>query len=235
MDGVVQILGLYFLQESEQEIGPALFFLIDFISAYAPLLLERKVERIRKSMDAEKAYREVRTVFEGQNRSSVHFFFFTSIRRHFMNICSIVGRPSWLNRSAVLSHYSSMNQSCSYLVFTWRTYAGYCIVSHVFSHVHDFTYVFSVLLTTIPSMFQGVYQQPAGIAGLHYIALGIGLLGASQISARTMDKIYVHLKSKNGGVGKPEFRLRSSLFLWILSVNLVYHQLLCLSERCYFR
>jgi len=96
-------------------------------------------------------------------------------------------------------------------------------------------HVFSVLLTTIPSIFQGVYQQPAGIAGLHYIALGIGMSGASQINARTMDKIYIHLKGKNGGVGKPEFRLRSSLFLCILSVNLVYDQLPCLSERCYFR
>jgi hypothetical protein len=60
----------------------------------------------------------------------------------------------------------------------------------------------------MPSIFQGEYQQPAGIAGLHYIALGIGLSGASQINARTMDKVYVHLKNKNGGVERPEFRLR---------------------------
>ena len=217
MDGVVQILGLYFLKESEQESGPGLSSQVNFISAFAPLLLERKAERIRKSMDAEKAHREVRTIFEGQNRSLVHFF--TSIKGHFMKICSVVGRPLWLNRSAVLSHSSSTNQSCSYLVFTWRTYTGYFIVSHVFFHVHDLTCVFSVLLTTIPLIFQEVYQQPAGIAGLHYIALGIGMTGASQISARTMDTIYVHLKSKNGGVGKPEFRLRSSLFLYILMLT----------------
>jgi hypothetical protein len=60
-----------------------------------------------------------------------------------MNICSIVGRPSWLNRSAVLSHSSSTNQSCSYLVFTWRSYTGYIIVSHVFFHVHDLTRLLS--------------------------------------------------------------------------------------------
>ena len=70
----------------------------------------------------------------------------------------------------------------------------------------------SVLLTTIPSIFQGLYQQPAGIAGLHYIALGIGMTAASQLNARTMDRVYVHLMNKNGGVGKPEFRLRSLLF-----------------------
>ena len=66
-----------------------------------------------------------------------------------------------------------------------------------------------VFLTTMPSIFEGVYQQPVGTAGLHYIALGIGLTAASQLNARTMDKVYVYLKNKNGGVGKPEFRLRS--------------------------
>jgi hypothetical protein len=68
----------------------------------------------------------------------------------------------------------------------------------------------SVFLTTIPSIFQGIYQQPVGIAGLHYIALGIGLIAASQLNAKTMDKIYIYLKSKHGGVGRPEFRLRLS-------------------------
>jgi nitrate/nitrite transporter NarK len=67
----------------------------------------------------------------------------------------------------------------------------------------------TVVLTTIPSIFLGVYQQPVGIAGLHYIALGIGVTGASQLNAKTMDKVYVYFKSRNGGVAKPEFRLRS--------------------------
>jgi hypothetical protein len=68
----------------------------------------------------------------------------------------------------------------------------------------------TVFLTTIPSIFGGVYQQSVGIAGLHYIALGVGVTGASQLNAKTMDKVYVYFKSKNGGVAKPEFRLRSS-------------------------
>ncbi|KAF8553171.1 MFS general substrate transporter [Imleria badia] len=72
------------------------------------------------------------------------------------------------------------------------------------AYLHGTLYLF---LTTMPSIFEGVYQQPVGIAGLHYIALGIGLMGASQLAARTLDKIYVYLKNKHGGVGKPEFRL----------------------------
>lgn len=68
----------------------------------------------------------------------------------------------------------------------------------------------AVFLTTIPLIFQGVYNEPLGISGLNYIALGIGLSGTSQISARLLDKAYMHLAKKNGGVGKPEYRLRKS-------------------------
>ena len=60
----------------------------------------------------------------------------------------------------------------------------------------------------MPVIFSTVYHERIGIAGLHYIALGIGLSAASQFNARYMDRIYIHLKNKNGGIGEPEFRLR---------------------------
>jgi hypothetical protein len=54
-----------------------------------------------------------------------------------------------------------------------------------------------------------VYHDGVGIAGLHYIALGVGLMVGSQFNAIYMDRIYALLKSRNGGVGRPEFRLRA--------------------------
>ncbi|KAJ6621329.1 MFS polyamine transporter [Mycena sp. CBHHK59/15] len=73
--------------------------------------------------------------------------------------------------------------------------------------VYGLMYLF---LTTMESIFQGIYQESVGIAGLHYIALGIGLTIPSQINSRTMDPLYVYLKNKyGGGVGRPEFRLPS--------------------------
>lgn len=74
--------------------------------------------------------------------------------------------------------------------------------------VYGLLYLF---LTTIPSIFEGVYGQRVGFAGLNYIALGVGLTGASQINARLMDKIYVYYTNKNGGKGRPEYRLPSML------------------------
>ncbi|KAG6830992.1 hypothetical protein H0H92_013464 [Tricholoma furcatifolium] len=66
--------------------------------------------------------------------------------------------------------------------------------------------IFYLFLTNMPSIFEGVYREKTDIAGLHYIALGIGSL-VSQINARAMDKIYVYFKNRNNGVGEPEFRL----------------------------
>ncbi|KAG0701996.1 major facilitator superfamily domain-containing protein [Suillus ampliporus] len=169
IDAAVQILGVFLLQET-----------------YAPLLLERKAERIRRSMDAEKAPdREIRTVFDTQHRSKV--FFIIPMKWHLMKIWrSIMGKA--LVRPFILFFYEPIVQVLG-------IYMAYLYGTH---------YLF---LTTIPSIFQGVYQQPVGIAGLHYIALGIGLMVAAQVNARTLDKVYAHFKRKNGGVGKPEFRL----------------------------
>ena len=76
-----------------------------------------------------------------------------------------------------------------------------------------FTYGINYLvLTTIPGIFLGVYKENVGIAGLNYIALGIGFTGTSQIAARQVDQIYAALKAKNGGEGKPEYRLGACRF-----------------------
>ncbi|THH06070.1 hypothetical protein EW145_g4340 [Phellinidium pouzarii] len=66
-----------------------------------------------------------------------------------------------------------------------------------------------LILTTIPSIFQGIYGESVGIAGLHYIALGLGMSAVSQFNARLLDPIYRRLKERNGGPGRPEYRLPS--------------------------
>ncbi|KAJ7160189.1 MFS polyamine transporter [Mycena filopes] len=69
--------------------------------------------------------------------------------------------------------------------------------------------LFYLFLTSMPLMFQGTYGESVGISGLHYLALGVGVSGASQINARLMDYIYKRLKEKYGGEGQPEYRLPS--------------------------
>ncbi|KAF8877589.1 MFS polyamine transporter [Mucidula mucida] len=64
-------------------------------------------------------------------------------------------------------------------------------------------------LTTIHSIFRDVYHHPSGVAGLHYFALGFGLIFTSQFNSRTMDRVYIYLRDRNGGIGEPEFRIPS--------------------------
>lgn len=62
----------------------------------------------------------------------------------------------------------------------------------------------------MPDIFQGIYGQSSGISGLHYIALGLGISGASQLNTRLVDRMYVYLTRTRSldGQGRPEFRLR---------------------------
>jgi hypothetical protein len=88
-------------------------------------------------------------------------------------------------------------------IYIWSPLSYALRISSVYAILH-----FSVFLTTIPTTFQDVYHDRVGIAGLHYLALGFGLSVPLQINAMLMDKIYTLLKARNGGVGRPEFRLR---------------------------
>ncbi|KAF8480551.1 MFS polyamine transporter [Gautieria morchelliformis] len=152
--GCVQIFGFIHLRET-----------------FAPVLLEQRAKRLRKSMGLDPNDRHrVRIEYETPDRHWQQIFAKALLRPFTMFIFEPI-----------------IQLLATYLAFM---------------------YVFLVLVT-LPDIFQNTYRQPVGIAGLHYLALGIGLTGASQINARLIDCFYKHFKEKNGGVGKPEFRLPS--------------------------
>ncbi|KAF9560322.1 MFS polyamine transporter [Agrocybe pediades] len=156
---VVQILGLFFLRET-----------------FPPVLLERKANKMKKTLDAE------------QNGSRT---------RDIRSVYDISDDRSW---QGIISKA---------LVRPFAIFFGEPIVQ-ILGIYMTFTYgIFYLFLTTMPTIFTTLYHEPRGISGLNYIALGIGLCLASQINATVMDRIYVRLKDKNGGVGEPEFRLPS--------------------------
>lgn len=68
--------------------------------------------------------------------------------------------------------------------------------------------VVPVFLVTVTAIFAGVYHQSVGIAGLHVLAPGLGLVAGTIVMMGMSDRVYKHFKAKNGGVGKPEYRLR---------------------------
>jgi hypothetical protein len=183
VDAVIQLVGLWALQET-----------------FAPVLLERRAAALRKELasgadaDAEKGarrYRDVRTPFDGGARSW-RAIFAKSLVRPF----ALFVREPIIQLLGV------------YMAFIYGTL--YRALSPLLSPPLA-NATSAVFLTTLPATFgpTGVYHERTGIAGLNYIAFGVGLTGASQINARLLDRIYNYYTRKNGGAGRPEYRLPS--------------------------
>lgn len=64
-----------------------------------------------------------------------------------------------------------------------------------------------LLFVTFGYIFTLNYGQSTEIAGLHYIAPGIGQLLGAAFASIAMDKIFITLKKRHNGEGRPEFRV----------------------------
>ncbi|KAL2065353.1 hypothetical protein VTL71DRAFT_3023 [Oculimacula yallundae] len=64
-----------------------------------------------------------------------------------------------------------------------------------------------LMVATFPDVWTRVYNESASIGSLNYISFTIGMIIAMQVGTRFADKLYLRLRTKNGGVGVPEFRL----------------------------
>ncbi|KAI0447642.1 MFS transporter [Xylaria telfairii] len=73
----------------------------------------------------------------------------------------------------------------------------------------SYYYIFS---TTLPDVLQQLYSLSAAETGLAFIWFSVGSTVSVVMLNRFLDKIYVNLRERNKGVGKPEFRLPISVF-----------------------
>ncbi|KAL5631833.1 hypothetical protein ACGC1H_000022 [Rhizoctonia solani] len=64
-----------------------------------------------------------------------------------------------------------------------------------------------LMFVTFPTLFASVYGWGPGIAGLAYLGLGVGFMFAAVIGSRLMNVLYLKLSARNGGQGKPEYRI----------------------------
>lgn len=79
--------------------------------------------------------------------------------------------------------------------------------------VYGFLYL---MFVTFPTLFQGVYHQKPGVAGLNYLGCGVGFLIGLCAWTPLMQYFFKRLTVANGGVSKPEFRLPVIFFGGIL-------------------
>jgi len=72
--------------------------------------------------------------------------------------------------------------------------------------------IYYLMFATFPNLFTDVYHFNTGISGLAYVGLGFGFVSATLFGANISNKIYLHQRAKNGGVGKPEMRIPALMF-----------------------
>lgn len=64
-----------------------------------------------------------------------------------------------------------------------------------------------LFLFMYPTMWAQQYGQSVRIGSLNYISFAIGLIIGVTVAGRLSDRIYSRLKARNGGVGRPEYRI----------------------------
>lgn len=64
-----------------------------------------------------------------------------------------------------------------------------------------------LFLFMYPTMWTQQYNQSVRIGSLNYISFAIGLIIGVNIAGRLSDRVYSRFKARNGGVGRPEFRI----------------------------
>ncbi|KAI9056554.1 multidrug resistance protein 4 [Trametes sanguinea] len=72
--------------------------------------------------------------------------------------------------------------------------------------------IYYLMFAVFPDIFTGIYGFSIGVGGLAYIGLGVGFFTATLFGAYFADQVYAHLVAKNGGKGKPEFRIPALIF-----------------------
>ncbi|KAF8584416.1 MFS general substrate transporter [Ramaria rubella] len=64
-----------------------------------------------------------------------------------------------------------------------------------------------IMYATYADIFADRYHESLGISGLNYLAPGFGNIFGCFVCAFTMDRIYLYLSNRNGGVAIPEYRV----------------------------
>lgn len=81
-----------------------------------------------------------------------------------------------------------------------------------------------LMFATFPDIWTKVYGQSKGVGGLNYLSIAIGCFVGIFLQLKMVDRVYGALKRRNGGVGRPEFRMPSlAIGSVVLTVGLFWY------------
>ncbi|KAM0249564.1 hypothetical protein ACHAQJ_008993 [Trichoderma viride] len=76
-----------------------------------------------------------------------------------------------------------------------------------------------LMLATFPSIWTEWYDESVAIGGLNYLSIAIGSFVGLILNFFFIDRIYRSLKTKNNGIGRPEFRM-PTMFIGSIMVSI---------------
>ncbi|PNP51340.1 hypothetical protein THARTR1_07990 [Trichoderma harzianum] len=76
-----------------------------------------------------------------------------------------------------------------------------------------------LMLATFPSIWTEWYGESVSIGGLNYLSIAIGSFTGLVLNFFFIDRIYRNLKTKNNGIGRPEFRM-PTMFIGSIMVSI---------------
>ncbi|UKZ91169.1 uncharacterized protein TrAFT101_006163 [Trichoderma asperellum] len=76
-----------------------------------------------------------------------------------------------------------------------------------------------LMLGTFPSIWTEWYGESVSIGGLNYLSIAIGSFAGLILNFFFIDRIYRSLKTKNNGIGRPEFRM-PTMFIGSIMVSI---------------
>jgi MFS family permease len=82
------------------------------------------------------------------------------------------------------------------------------LIATYMAYIFGLNYLF---IATFSVVWNGLYGESLGVAGLNYISMSIGGFLGLFINFFLIDSMYKRLKANNGGVGRPEFRIPTML------------------------
>jgi MFS family permease len=129
------------------------------------------------------------------------------------------GDPEYQTSAERESHGTFWGKLSVSLVRPFRLLATQPLIQFLAVYMAFLYGLMYLVLSSFPSLWTSpaYYNQSLEIGSLHYIALGIGFWGGSQICAPLNDRIYRILAARNGGLGLPEFRMPLMIISAILT------------------
>lgn len=126
------------------------------------------------------------------------------LRRRCARLRKSTGNTALHTQYDDLASLASMHKNLSR---PFRLLATQPIVQVMSIYIAFLNGILYLMIATFPDVWTQIYGESVSIGSLNYLSFTVGMGIGAQGGTRLADHMYQALKTKNGGVARPEFRL----------------------------